>query len=192
MPVKKTEKKPAVKKVAKKTATKAAPVKAVKEKKVEKVVKEVVAKETVVKEVAVKAMKKTTEKYFYAVGRRKTSIAQVRLFEMDKATEGDIVVNGKKMNDYFPTSSLQNILTAPLKAAGMHGMMRATVLVRGGGTTGQVQATQLGIARALVVFKEDLKKTLKDLGLLTRDSRVVERKKPGLKKARRAPQWAKR
>jgi len=145
---------------------------------------EKVAAAQVVKE---KAVKKIAGVYFYAVGRRKTSVAQVRLYENDKATEND-----KKLKDYFPTISLQNNLLSPLKAVGMHNKFSMTVLVRGGGVTGQVEAVRLGIARALVVFNVELKKTLKDLGLMTRDAREVERKKAGLKKARKAPQWAKR
>ena len=150
---------------------------------------EKVAAAQVVKE---KAVKKVAGVYFYAVGRRKTSVAQVRLYENDKATENDIIINDKKLKDYFPTISLQNNLLSPLKAVGMHNKFSMTVLVRGGGVTGQVEAVRLGIARALVVFNVELKKTLKDLGLMTRDAREVERKKAGLKKARKAPQWAKR
>ncbi|MDD5396887.1 MAG: 30S ribosomal protein S9 [Candidatus Moranbacteria bacterium] len=131
-------------------------------------------------------------KYFYAVGRRKTSVAQVRLFEDDKAQDTDLIINDKKMKDYFPTISLQNNMLQPLKAVGMHGKFTMTVLVRGGGVTGQVEAVRLGIARALVEFNAEFKKSLKDLGLMTRDAREVERKKAGLKKARKAPQWAKR
>jgi small subunit ribosomal protein S9 len=165
-------------------------VKVAKEVKVEKIEKEVKVEkvEKVVKPVA----KKAAGKYFYAVGRRKTSVAQVRLFENDKAQDTDIIINDKKMNDYFPTISLQNNLLQPLKAVGMHGKFTMTVLVRGGGVTGQVEATRLGISRALVEFDANFKKTLKDLGLMTRDAREVERKKAGLKKARKAPQWAKR
>ena len=144
------------------------------------------------KENVEKVVKKTNEKYFYAVGRRKAAVAQIRLFEDSKATENDFIINGKKFKDYFPTASLQNNFLAPLKAVGMQGKLRMTVVVRGGGTTGQVEAVRLGIARALVLYDEKLKKTLKDLKLMTRDSRKVERKKPGLKKARKAPQWAKR
>jgi len=157
----------------------------------EKIVEAVAAQETK-KESAEKTAKKINEKYFYAVGRRKAAVAQVRLFEDSKATDNDFIINGKKFKDYFPTASLQNNFLAPLKAVGMQGKVRMTVVVRGGGTTGQVEAVRLGIARALVEYDEKLKKTLKDLGLLTRDSRKVERKKPGLKKARKAPQWAKR
>jgi len=131
-------------------------------------------------------------KYFYAVGRRKTASAQVRLFANDKATDDELIINGKKMKDYFPVVALQNNLLAPLKAVGMQGKFGMSVIVRGGGVTGQVEGIRLGIARALVKYDESLKKSLKDLGLMTRDSREVERKKPGLKKARKAPQWAKR
>lgn len=181
----KVEKEPKAKKVAvKKAAPKAEKatkaVKAVKAEKVEKTVK------------AAPKAKKSDERYFYAVGRRKASVAQVRLYADDKATDNDLLVNGKKYKEYFPMISSQNSLLAPLKAVGMQGKFRMTVLVRGGGTTGQVEAVRLGVARALVVADETLKKTLKDLGLMTRDAREVERKKAGLKKARKSPQWAKR
>jgi small subunit ribosomal protein S9 len=197
MAVKKVEKTEKVAKVAK--TTKAVKPKAEKVVKVAKVAKEVKAEkvekavkvEKVVK-VVEKVAKKISGKYFYAVGRRKTSIAQVRLFENDKAVDTDLVINEKKMKDYFPTISLQNNMLAPLKAIGMHGKFTMTVLVRGGGVTGQVEAVRLGISRALVVFNPEFKKTLKDLGFMTRDAREVERKKPGLKKARKSPQWAKR
>ncbi len=183
----KAEKKP-VAKVAKAASVKVEKVekapKAIKESKVVKVEKT---------EKVEKAVKKAVNGvYFYAVGRRKTSVAQVRLFEDEKATDADLLINGKKLKEYFPTISLQNNFLAPLKAVGMHGKFRMTVLVRGGGVTGQVEATRLGISRALVVFNNELKKTLKDLGFMTRDAREVERKKPGLKGARKAPQWAKR
>jgi len=132
------------------------------------------------------------EPYFYGLGRRKTSVAQVRLYANDKATEDDFVINGKTLKVYFPTISMQNTFAQPLRATGTFGKFRISVLVRGGGVSGQVEASRLGIARALIKFDETLKKSLKDLGYLKRDSRVVERKKPGLKKARKAPQWAKR
>ncbi|EKE15738.1 MAG: hypothetical protein ACD_11C00108G0032 [uncultured bacterium] len=139
-----------------------------------------------------KAEKIVSAKYFYGVGRRKTSVAQVRLYENDKAVEADFIVNKKTITDFFPSISQQTTIFAPLKAVGMQGKFAATVLVRGGGFTGQVEAVQLGVARALVEFDENNKKVLSDLGYLTRDARKVERKKPGLKKARKAPQWAKR
>lgn len=160
--------------------------------KVKKAAPKVVEK-AVVKEVTPKVEKKSADEvYFYGVGRRKASVAQVRLFSYDKATDVDLIVNEKKLKDYFPGANLQNTFLAPLKAVGLYGKVRATVLVRGGGVTGQVEAVQLGIARALVKYDETFKKTLKDLGYMTRDAREVERKKPGLKKARKSPQWAKR
>ncbi len=152
-----------------------------------------VAPEVVEKEAKVKVEKKSADEiYFYGVGRRKSSVAQVRLYAYDKATDSDLIVNKKKLKDYFPGVNLQNTFIAPLKAVGLYGKVRATVLVRGGGVTGQVEAVRLGISRALVKYDETFKKALKDLGYMTRDAREVERKKPGLKKARKAPQWAKR
>lgn len=132
------------------------------------------------------------EKYFYAVGRRKTSVAQVKIFPREKAGENDILVNKKKLKDYFPTLILQNIFLSPLKLAGALNKFKVIVKIKGGGFKGQAEAARLGIARALVNFNNSLKKSLRDAGFLTRDARIVERKKPGLKKARRAPQWAKR
>ncbi|NTV41191.1 MAG: 30S ribosomal protein S9 [Candidatus Moranbacteria bacterium] len=147
----------------------------------------------VVKEVTPKVEKKAIEDiYFYGVGRRKSSVAQVRLYSYDKATDSDFIINKKKLKDYFPGANLQNTFLSPLKAVGLYGKMRVTVLVRGGGVTGQIEAVRLGISRALVKYDETLKKSLKDFGYMTRDAREVERKKPGLKKARKAPQWAKR
>ena len=189
MAVKKVEK---TEKVAKPKAVKAVKPKAEKVVKVAKVAKAETAPKVEKAEKVVKAVKKEKGVYFYAVGRRKTSVAQVRLFEDDKATDADIIINDKKLNDYFPTVSLQNNMLSPLKAIGMHGKFSMTVLVRGGGVTGQVEAVRLGIARALVKHNAEIKKTLKGLGLMTRDAREVERKKAGLKKARKAPQWAKR
>jgi len=186
MEEKKEVKKTSTKKVtAKKTVAKKSQVKKAVVKKKEEV------KEA--KEVKVETgKKKTSGKYFYGVGRRKTSVAQIRLYENDKAVDSDLVINGKEMKSYFPSLAQQNSLVAPLKESGMYGKFSMTVVVKGGGITGQVEAVQLGIARALVEFDEALKKVLRTNGFLTRDSRKVERKKPGLKKARRAPQWAKR
>lgn len=129
--------------------------------------------------------------YFYAVGRRKTAVARVKLFPSDKSDKG-IVINEKRIDEYFPVPRLRETAKAPLLLAGQD--MKFDVIVRavGGGISAQAEAIRLGIARALVKFNEELKKSLKDKGFLTRDSRIVERKKPGLKKARRAPQWAKR
>ena len=158
-------------------------------------------KKTTKKEDAAKEMKevkevkkeqkaeKISEKYFYAVGRRKASIAQVRVYNSSKE-DNEIEVNKKEFKKYFPTLTLQSVILAPLRLT--TSKFRITVLVKGGGFNGQVEAVRLGISRALTIFDESLKKSLKDNGFLTRDSRIVERKKPGLKKARRAPQWQKR
>jgi small subunit ribosomal protein S9 len=130
-----------------------------------------------------------SEKYFYAVGRRKASVAQVRIYLFNKE-ESEIEVNKKAFIVYFPTLTLQNNIMAPLRLS--PAKFKVTSMIKGGGFKGQSEALRLGISRALVKFDESLKKSLKDNGFLTRDSRIVERKKPGLKKARRAPQWQKR
>lgn len=141
---------------------------------------------------APKAKKATTDEvYFYAVGRRKTAVAQVRLYVDENATEPGVMVNDREMNDYFPTTQLQNIFMAPFRVLGALGY-RITLLVRGGGVHGQADAARLAIARALVKLDAGNRALLKANGLLVRDAREVERKKPGLKKARRAPQWSKR
>lgn len=140
--------------------------------------------------------KKTTEKTSTtkneettrAVGRRKTASARVRL----QMGQGNITINGKPLAEYFPYFEWQNMVTAPLKAISKEKTFDVSVKISGGGQKGQAVAVQHGIARALVVWDEELKKTLKTQGYLTRDARVKERKKPGLKKARRAPQWSKR
>jgi small subunit ribosomal protein S9 len=102
------------------------------------------------------------------------------------------VVNGRKFAEYFPLERLQSIVLSPLVAVGQDGKMEVFAKVVGGGFSGQADAVRLGVARALIKFDATYKKALRDLGFLTRDARIVERKKPGLKKARRAPQWAKR
>jgi len=183
----------------KKTVKKAEPrkkVKKVKEEKVPVISEELIAPEVKeAKEACPQARdaareKKTQEKYFYAVGRRKTSIAQVKLFVTDKK-ETSIEVNKKELEKYFSLLRLQTSAKAPLALAGDMKFF-VSVHVAGGGMMGQAEATRLGIARALVKFNEELKKPLKDACFLTRDARVVERKKPGKLKARRSPQWAKR
>lgn len=127
--------------------------------------------------------------YIYAVGRRKTSVARVRLYQNG---EGDIIVNNKKYDQYFPYFEWKDILLSPLKAAGMLKKLDFHIRVRGGGVKSQVEAIRCGISRTLVRMDENLRKTFKPLGYLTIDSRQKERKKPGLKRARRAPQWQKR
>jgi small subunit ribosomal protein S9 len=149
-----------------------------------------IKKEAEVKEEKkVEKKEKTPEKYFYAVGRRKASVAQARVYPFGKE-ESEIEVNKKDFKEYFPTLTLQGIVTAPLRLT--VAKFKVTTLIKGGGFKGQAEATRLAIARALVKFDESLKKSLKDNGFLTRDARIVERKKPGLKKARKAPQWQKR
>lgn len=123
-----------------------------------------------------------------AVGRRKTAAARVRV----APGSGSIVINGKPLADYFPYFQWQEIVLAPLKAISKTSAYDVSVKIVGGGQMSQAVAVQHGIARALLALDEGLKKTLKSLGFLTRDARVKERKKPGLKRARRAPQWSKR
>jgi len=144
------------------------------------------------KKKSVEKAAETADKYFYAVGRRKTSVAQVRVYSEKKAGKDGLIVNKRKMKEYFPTLALQNIFLDALRTTGTQNKLRVSVLVKGGGLSGQAKAIRLGIARALVKLDESFKKSLKSAGFLTRDSRIVERKKPGLKKARRAPQWQKR
>ena len=127
-------------------------------------------------------------KYIKAIGRRKTSVAQVRLYEKGK---GVIMINGKKASEYFPGEGL-SIIAQALKVTGHLRDYNFSVLVRGGGKKGQVIAVRLGISRALLIIDPATKEALKANEFLTRDPRQVERKKPGLRKARKAPQWSKR
>ena len=124
----------------------------------------------------------------YATGRRKRSIARVWL----KKGDGLIFVNGKKMNDYFNKQNLQIAITRPFKLTERENAFDVRCTVKGGGLSGQAGAIIHGISRALVDFEPELKKTLKKEKLTTRDSRSVERKKPGLRKARRSFQFSKR
>lgn len=130
-----------------------------------------------------------TQTYYYAVGKRKTSVAKVRLFPNG---EGKVEVNGKPANEYFTVSTQLGTVLEPLKVVEQDKNVNVTVQVMGGGTTGQAQAIRHGIAKGLLVMDEKFRPPLKRKGFLTRDARKVERKKPGLKKARRSPQWAKR
>jgi len=135
-----------------------------------------------------------SERYVSAVGRRKTAVARVRLYSSNTTEEGseETLINKRSVRDYFGTTALENIALAPLKAAGLIDAFRVSVVARGGGLHSQADAVKLGVARCLIKSDPLLRPTLKALGFLTRDARMVERKKPGLKKARRAPQWAKR
>lgn len=125
---------------------------------------------------------------FYGTGRRKNAIARVYLVPGD----GKIIVNGKDMNDYFQRKTLEVLVKEPLKVTGAEGRFDVNVKVKGGGISGQAGAIKLGIARALVQADPNLRPQLKKVGFLTRDPRMKERRKYGLKKARKAPQFSKR
>lgn len=129
------------------------------------------------------------KKFIYALGRRKTATARVALYESGK---GEIIVNDKNFRDYFPYYFWQENLELPFQTIGMTGKFDVTIKVVGGGMLSQSEACRLGIARALIKNDENYRKILRTVGYLTRDPRAKERKKPGLKRARRAPQWAKR
>jgi len=129
------------------------------------------------------------ERYFEGVGRRKTSTARVRLFP---GGTGEVIVNDKPGQVYFPRIGDYEAVTAPLRSIGQDGKFNVTIKVEGGGQTGQSEAVRQGVARALLKMNEDLRKPLRRNGYLTRDSREKERKKPGLKKARKAPTYTKR
>ncbi len=127
-------------------------------------------------------------RYYYGTGRRKEAVAQVRLYP----GTGSIVVNGKPVEEYFTREMDQFRLQGPLKATEMADRFSIMVRVTGGGVTGQAEAVSHGIARALLKADPELRPTLRRGGFLTRDPRVKERKKPGLKRARKAPQYTKR
>lgn len=126
---------------------------------------------------------------FWGTGRRKKAIARVRLVP---AGSGAIIINDRALEEYFPMGTLQFIVKQPLKEVEAEGKYDVLVNVVGGGFTGQAGAIKLGIARALVEAEPDTRPALKKAGFLTRDPRAKERKKYGLKKARRAPQFSKR
>ncbi|MCX5985256.1 MAG: 30S ribosomal protein S9 [Chloroflexi bacterium] len=130
----------------------------------------------------------STQQYYYGLGRRKCAVARVRLYPGD----GQIVVNGRQALDYFGRETLVTTVRQPLRAVDALARFNIVVKVLGGGIAGQADAISLGIARALLVSDETHRKPLRADGLLTRDARVKERKKPGLKRARKAPQYTKR
>lgn len=136
-------------------------------------------------------MAEETRRYYEGIGRRKTSSARVRIYPDAEAT-GSFVVNDKEVKDYFPRFGDYEILTGPLNDTDLMGKVDVTVLINGGGITGQTSAVRLGLARALVEYDENLRGVLRQNGHLTRDARVKERKKPGLKRARKAPTYTKR
>lgn len=128
-------------------------------------------------------------RYFEAVGRRKTAVARVRLWR--GSTDSETVVNGKSLVDYFPLKKNQNVVQAPLTNSSVK-IYRISAKVAGGGPTAQAEAIRLGIARTLILYDAGLRPKLKAVGYLRRDPRMVERKKYGLRKARRPQQWRKR
>jgi small subunit ribosomal protein S9 len=128
------------------------------------------------------------QSYFYGTGRRKTAVARVKL----TAGNGAIIVNGTPYEERFPSLEYQRIIAQPFIATESGGKYNAVIKVEGGGTTGQSGAIAHGISRALVQADERYKPLLRQQGLLTRDARAKERKKPGLKRARKAPQYTKR
>lgn len=170
--------------------TKKAPAKRAPRKKVEKVADE-----------ALEVLEKTQEEdasagkaakggsYIPAVGRRKTSVARVRLIKNGK---GLVTINSRPMEEYFTTYDLRDQVLSPLKLTGQETAVDVSVKVDGGGIRGQAEAVRHGLSRALIELNPTYRKSLKKLGYLTRDSRKRERKKFGLKGARRAPQWSKR
>ena len=132
-------------------------------------------------------MYQSKKPYLYGTGRRKSSVARVRLFP-----GGTVTVNGRNIDEYFGLETLKMVVRQPLEATGNTGKMDIVATVSGGGVTGQAGALRHGIARALLLASEDNRPILKKAGFLTRDPRMKERKKYGLKAARRAPQFSKR
>jgi len=128
------------------------------------------------------------QSYFYGTGRRKTATARVKL----SAGSGAIIVNGTPYEERFPSLEHRRAILRPLVVTGNTGKLNIVVAVEGGGVSGQSGAISHGISRALVKMSDSLKAPLRQNGLLTRDSRAKERKKPGLRRARKAPQYTKR
>ena len=140
---------------------------------------------------AVKTAKKSSsvEQYYYGTGKRKTAVARVRLYKNGK---GDMTVNDQEGAKFFTLKKLISVINAPLRLTALTKKFDISAKVNGGGVVSQAEALRHGIARALLRYDESLRVTLKKAGFLTRDPRVKERKKPGLKGARRAPQFSKR
>ena len=136
-------------------------------------------------------MEKKTRKneYIYATGKRKSAIATIRIYLNEK---NEITVNNKTLNEYFGYKIYVNCAIEALNLLSLTSKYKITIHVKGGGKKGQAEAVRLGIARCLIKINPDYRKALRSNGLLTRDHRVKERKKPGLKRARKAPQWSKR
>ncbi len=133
---------------------------------------------------------KKTEKYYEAVGRRKTAVARVRLFP--GAKKNAITINEKELSVYFPTAELLKVAGEAFPISEVAEAFTVTAKITGGGVHAQAEALRLGIARALVEFDTELRSKLKKAGFIKRDGRTKERRKFGLKKARKSPQWSKR
>ena len=131
----------------------------------------------------------TKEKYFEGVGRRKTATARVRL---TKAGKDSLVVNNKTLEDYFPTVEMRERVKKALAKIGEHGAFTITAKIVGGGISAHADALIMGLGRAIIKIKPEIKPEIKKEKMLTRDAREKERRKFGLKKARKAPQWSKR
>ena len=134
-------------------------------------------------------MYESKKKYFYGTGRRKSSVARVRVYENGT---GSVIINGRDINDYFGLDTLKLVVNQPLVAADLVGKVDLVVSVTGGGVSGQAGAIRHGISRALILLNPEFRAALKAAGFLTRDPRMKERKKYGLKAARRAHQFSKR
>ena len=134
-------------------------------------------------------MYESKRKYSYGTGRRKSSVARVRVYENGT---GSIIINGREMDDYFGLETLKLIVRQPLVSTDMLGKVDIVVTVAGGGVSGQAGAIRHGLSRALLGINPEYRASLKAAGFLTRDPRMKERKKYGLKAARRAPQFSKR
>ncbi len=131
----------------------------------------------------------TKERYFEGVGRRKTASARVRI---TKANKDSFEINDKTLDAYFPTVEMRERVKKALAKIGEHGSFAVTVHSIGGGISGQTDAVIMGLGRAIVTMKPEVKPEMKKEGMMTRDARAKERRKFGLKKARKAPQWSKR
>ena len=134
-------------------------------------------------------MYESKRKYYYGTGRRKSSVARVRVYENGT---GAITINGRDIDNYFGLDTLKMVVRQPLATTELLGKVDVVVTVCGGGVTGQAGAIRHGISRALLTLNPELRSSLKAAGFLTRDPRMKERKKYGLKAARRAPQFSKR
>ena len=149
---------------------------------------ETVEKPALIQEEKPVAHKVVHSKHYYALGRRKTAVAQAQV----SAGTGTIVINELPFEGYFQTFDLQQIVTQPLRSLGLEKQFNVRGKIHGGGIHAQAESMRHAISRALILLNPESRRTLKKLGFLTRDPRVKERKKPGLKRARRAPQFSKR